>query len=170
MSHRKIHIFGSTGSGKSYVTGILSRKYNIPSLSLDDIFWDNSDGYFGIKADAEKRDRSLNEFLDGPSWIVEGIYHHDWLQRSFEEADLIIGLIVSVWIRDLRVARRFIKRKLGLLQSKRKETWSGLFSLIKWNHGYDHDNFIRTKDTLLGLEHKVIYCKSVDEVLQSVET
>ena len=170
MSEKKIHIFGSTGSGKTYIAGILSQKYNIPTLSLDDIFWDNSEGYYGIIADAEKRDRSLNEFLDRPSWIVEGIYHHDWVRRSFKEADLIIGLTVPVWIRDIRVVRRFLKRKLGLLHSKKKETWAGFLRLLKWNHGYDHHNFIRIKDALPEFEHKVVYCKSVGEVLQIAET
>ena len=170
MSDKKLHIFGSTGSGKTYIAGLLSQKYSIPTLSLDDIFWDNSEGYFGIIADAEKRDRSLNEFLDGPSWIVEGIYHHDWVRRSFKEADLIIGLMVHVWIRDIRVVQRFLKRKLGLLHSKKRETWAGFYRLLKWNHGYDHDNFIRTKEILLEFEHKVVCCKTIDEVLRIVET
>ncbi|MBN1384753.1 MAG: DNA topology modulation protein FlaR [Elusimicrobia bacterium] len=168
MAHRKIHIFGSTGSGKSYIADILSRKYNIPILNLDDIFWDNSDGYFGIKADPEKRDKTLNDFLDNSSWIVEGIYHHDWISRSFKEADIIIGLIAPVWVRDMRVIQRFLKRKMGLLQSKKKETWAGFFSLLKWNHGYDGDNFIRTKDFVSKLNRDIVYCKSVNEVLQAV--
>lgn len=92
------------------------------------------------------------------------------VRRSFEEADLIIGLTVPVWIRDIRVVRRFLKRRLGLLQSKKKETWVGFFKLLKWNHGYDQDHFIRIKDTLSEFEYKVVYCKTIDEVLQIVET
>jgi len=35
----KIFILGSSGSGKTFLANLLSKKLNIPSYDLDDIFW-----------------------------------------------------------------------------------------------------------------------------------
>jgi len=121
MSQKRIHIIGGPGSGKSYIAGIISEKYSIPVLDLDTIFWDNRSSQYGVRADPEDRDKALNSFLDQNSWIVEGVYYA-WLGSSFQKADLIVSLGSSVWHRDVRIIKRFLKRKLGLMSSRKKRS------------------------------------------------
>jgi adenylate kinase family enzyme len=165
MSHKRIHIIGGPGSGKSYIAGIISEKYSIPVLDLDTIFWDNGSSQYGIKADPLERDEALNSFLDQSSWIVEGVYYA-WLDSSFQKANLIVALASSVWLRDVRIIRRFLKRKFGLSSSKKKETLKGLFELLKWNHGYDSKNLKQSRSYITELGYNVNDCKNSTDVLE----
>ena len=164
MSHKKIHIIGGPGSGKSYIAGIIAEKYSIPILDLDTIFWDNRSSLYGLKADPVERDKALNSFLDQNSWIVEGVYY-GWLGSSFQKADLIVALSSSVWLRDVRIIKRFLKRKFGLIYPKKKETFKGLFELLKWNHGYDSKNLKQARSYITDLGCTVNDCKNATDVL-----
>ena len=96
---RRIHIIGSTGSGKTYIAGLLSRRLDMPAFDLDDLFWDRSASTYGVRAAADVRDRRLAEIVAGDAWIVEGVYHQ-WAGPSFDRADVIVALAPSVWVRD----------------------------------------------------------------------
>lgn len=61
MINEKIHLIGSTGSGKSYIGNILSQKYDIPHFDLDDIFWSINATHFGANENPEERDRKLKD-------------------------------------------------------------------------------------------------------------
>lgn len=161
----RIHIIGGPGSGKSYFAGILSEKYSIPLLDLDTIFWDNRFSHYGIKADPLERNKALDTFLEQNSWIVEGVYYA-WLGSSFRKADLIIALTTSVWLRDVRIIKRFLMRKLGLRPSKKKETFQGLVNLLKWNHGYDSQNLEPARSFITELGCKMIDCKNSNVILE----
>ena len=168
MSRRKIHIIGGPGSGKSYIAKILSEQYSLPILDLDDIFWNNRSDTYGVKADADERDQALNAFLEQEGWIVEGVYYH-WLARSFKEADLIIALTPSVLIRDWRILKRFLKRRLGVIPSKKKETFKGLRELITWNHRYDGNNLAQARKFVTDLGCETVDCKDVETVMKFLE-
>ena len=84
----KIHIIGCSGSGKTYLAGALSEKYNIPHFDLDDIQWDNNADGYGVKMPVEKRTELLNNILDNENWIIEGVYYA-WVGKCFEDADKI---------------------------------------------------------------------------------
>ena len=105
-----MHIIGGPGSGKTYFAKRLSTSLDIPHYDLDNIFWDKTVNKYGIKNSADKRKEELNKILDQEEYIIEGVYY-DWLEESFASADLIIILETSVWIRDGRIIKRFIKRK-----------------------------------------------------------
>jgi len=79
---RRIHIIGSTGSGKTHVACLLSRRFGIPTFDLDDLFWDRSASTYGVRAREDVRDRRLAEIVTGDAWIIEGVYHL-WVGRSF---------------------------------------------------------------------------------------
>ncbi len=168
MRYRKIHIIGGPSSGKSSVASKISTAYDIPAFDLDDIFWDRRADRYGIKAPKEERDRALLRVLQHDSWIIEGVYYR-WLSRSFEDAGLIIILTPSVWLRDWRILKRFVKRKLSLIKSK-KEKLADLWRLIKWNHGYDTDNLQRARAFIAKLNHKVVDCKTTKDVFTALES
>ena len=165
---RRIHIIGSTGSGKTRVACLLSRRLSIPTFDLDDLFWDRSASTYGVRTTGDLRDRKLAEIVTGDAWIIEGVYHQ-WLGPSFDRAHVILALTPSVWIRDARVIRRFIKRKLGLVPSKR-ESLSDLWQLLQWNHNYDHDNYPRAMAFIRERNRAAVECKSLNDVLQAVST
>jgi len=160
---KKIHIVGGAGSGKTYLSEILSSKLNISCYDLDDIFWDNSTDYYNKKADKNVRDKKLKDILQNDSWIIEGVYYR-WLSESFEKSDVIIILKTHIFIRDFRIIKRFIKRKLGIVSFKKKDTFKGLIELLKWNHVYDKKNLIEIEDMLDVYRQKKVLLKNRNEV------
>ena len=115
----KIHIIDCSGIGKTYFAKKLSNKYNIPHYDLDNIYWDNSSEKYGLKTEFEKRDNLLQNILEKDAWIVEGIYYK-WLEQSFKDADIIYILDLPKYIYKFRIIKRFIKRKLKLEVTKKR--------------------------------------------------
>jgi adenylate kinase family enzyme len=163
----KIHITGGPGSGKTWIAHKLSGTYNIPAFDLDHIFWEKNARHYGIKAPPEKRDSELKKILSNRSWIIEGVYY-SWLRDSFHLADLIIILKTSIWLRDVRIIRRFVKRKLGMITTKR-ESLSDLQKLIKWNHGYDNNNLKPALDFVSEYQDKIIFPQNESQIIREID-
>ncbi|MBN2307832.1 MAG: DNA topology modulation protein FlaR [Candidatus Hydrogenedentes bacterium] len=158
---RRIHIVGGPGSGKSYLGRTLAAALGVPVCDLDSLFWDNDHATYGVRAEPDVRDRKLAEFVAQDGWVVEGVYHA-WVGASFERAEAIVVLRPGPILRDARIVRRFLARKLGLERAVKKETLAGLIGLLRWNHGYDNDNLARALDALEPYEHKVHAFRSAD--------
>jgi adenylate kinase family enzyme len=163
MQYKKIHIIGGPGSGKTYCAKIISNNYNIPYYDLDNIFWNNTNSGYGVKKDKNKRDKELSNILNKDKYILEGVYY-SWLKKSFTTADIIIVINTPVYIRDFRIIKRFIKRKLGLLNSK-KETLKDLYNLLKWNHQYDIKNMVNALAMINDLNDNIFHFNSSQEVI-----
>ena len=50
----------------------------------------------------------------------------------------------------------------------KKETILDLYRLIVWNHKYDGDNLRQAMDFIRDLEHKIVTCRSADDLLTCV--
>ena len=166
MKNRKIHIIGGPGSGKSYIASKLSHLYDIKSYDLDDLFWDRLSNDYGTKARDEDRNNALDKILKEESWIIEGVYYR-WVEQAFNDADLIIILTTPKWIRLLRISRRFIRRKLGIITSK-KERLRDFWDLVKWNQKFDSDNLIRIRKFISEHESKIVECNKNQDILRSI--
>ncbi|WHY20462.1 hypothetical protein QNH28_05535 [Paenibacillus sp. G2S3] len=75
----------------------LSKKYGVDYYEIDNLVWDRSGE--NLRYSIEARDAQLEEILDQPSWILEGV-HYKWGQESFEKADLIVILRPNRVFRD----------------------------------------------------------------------
>ncbi|MBZ9632933.1 DNA topology modulation protein FlaR [Clostridium sp. FP1] len=160
MTVKKIHIIGGPGSGKTYISQKISKNLHIERYDLDELFWDKSNSY-DTKSDINKRNENLRMILSKESWIIEGVYY-SWLQDSFIKSDIVFILKPKVLKRDWRIIKRFVKRKLGLLSSKRGSI-KGLIDLIVWNHKYDKKNLIQAEAMIDKCNsNKVIVKNNVD--------
>ena len=132
MKHRKIHIVGGPGSGKTYSSKKLQLSTSLIAYDLDQVFWDQSENTY-VRASEELRSGKLHTILSNESWIIEGVYYK-WLEKSFYDADVIVILNPPVIKRQWRIFKRFITRKF-LLGDFRKETFSSFLELWRWNKG-----------------------------------
>lgn len=158
----KIHIIGCSGSGKTYLAGALSEKYNIPHFDLDEIQWDNTADGYGVKMPIKKRTELLNNILANEDWTIEGVYYA-WVGKCFEDADKIYVLDIPKRIYTYRIIKRTIKRKLGLEKGK-KETLKSVYNLLKWTNTFQNVNMVEIRKILTKYPSKTVWLKSKRDV------
>jgi adenylate kinase family enzyme len=161
----KIHIIGGPGSGKTYIANKISKRLKVPKYELDYLFWDHDSEYFGSQTHPVKRQEKLATILAAENWVIEGVYY-SWLEESFNQADYILVLKTNVYVRDWRIARRFILRKMKLVATPRKENLRTLSDLIKWNHSYDGNNLVEAIKLMKKHKDKVIILTKNDDVFK----
>ena len=79
----------------------------------------------------------------------------------------IIILKTSIWLRDVRIVRRFVKRKLGMITTKR-ESFNDLQKLIIWNHGYDNNNLKPALDFVSEYQDKIIFPQNESQIIREI--
>jgi adenylate kinase family enzyme len=163
---QRIHIIGGPGSGKTYAARHLSQRLGMRAYNLDDLFWDHAAQSYGVRASEGDRDARLMAIAREDTWILEGVYYR-WLKPSFERADVIFVLSPHVYLRDWRILKRFVSRKLGVVSNK-KESLLDLYRLLQWNHKYDADNLKRAMEFIREFENKVVACRCADDLLAPV--
>ncbi len=162
----KIRVIGCSGSGKTFLAKKLSQKYNIPHFDLDDLQWDNSQNSYGVKMPIEKRNQMLDDILKQPDWIIDGVYY-TWVQKSFEDADVIYMLDIPKWLYKFRIIKRFIKRRVGLEKGK-KETLKSVCDLLKWTNTFQNTNMKEIIGILEPHKEKVVNIKKKKEIYRLI--
>ena len=104
----------------------------------------------------------LNDILQQPDWIIDGVYYA-WVQKSFEDADVIYVLDIPKWLYRFRIIKRFIKRKIGL-ESGKKETFKSVCDLLEWTNTFQNTNMNEIIRILEPHKEKVVYIKKKDEI------
>lgn len=137
----KIAVLGYAGSGKTYLSGYISEKKNIPVLHLDSIKWDK---------EWKPIDNSLvmpevSAFMAKEDWIIDGYYKYLMYDERLEQADLIVLLLLP----RLTCFYRAFKR-----------------SKLRKADGYKNDlNWWFVKFTLFGCRNRERR-QTYDEILQ----
>lgn len=153
----KIRIIGCPGSGKTYISKLLAKKYQLIHLDLDDIFWEKETFK---KRNVQERNNLIDEILKKKSLIIEGVYYREWTLKTFSESDLIFFLNVNRFITTYRLVVRFLKRRFS---SERKESVLQFYNLLKWSNRYN-----KNKKEIINLIKKenqnFFIVKSLDEV------
>ncbi|MEB1808342.1 MAG: AAA family ATPase [Bacillaceae bacterium] len=135
----KIHIIGSVGSGKTTLARTLSKKFDIPFYELDNVVWERHPSG-DIRRPDEERDQYLDQIVRTKRWIIEGAHHHHWVGKSFDNADLIIFLDTSYWVRTYRINKRFVRQVLRIEAANYKPSFKIYKSMFRWNKGFEKES------------------------------
>jgi len=155
----KIYITGGPGSGKTFLSNKISEEYNLQLLELDNIVWD--DNYKEVTTD--KRNENLLFFLsNNTNWIIEGTYF-EWLEKIFAECDFIIFIQSNSIIRDYRIIKRFIMKKIKKDNNK-KEGLVNLIHMIAWNHEYENKIKKQFLSFVENFNSKLVFVKDKNKI------
>ncbi|WP_342560011.1 DNA topology modulation protein [Psychrobacillus sp. FSL W7-1457] len=102
--HKKILIIGSSGAGKSTFSKQLAKKWDLPLVHLDSLYW--NEGWVPVSKDEfiEKVKKKLEE----DQWIIDGNFNST-LEWRVKYADLIIFLDFRRTLCTYRVLKRVWK-------------------------------------------------------------
>lgn len=132
----KIRIIGNSGSGKTYLAQRLSQALSLPAYDLDELFWNNAQGY-GQKRNEAERKQLLQTILSKEDWIIEGVYYA-WCKETLQQADLLLLLCPPLWLCRLRIIKRHIARCRQ--RSSKKESWRNVYELLLWTNRFQKQN------------------------------
>lgn len=100
---KRILVIGSPGSGKSTVAKALSKKYDIPVIHLDKLFWKSG----WVQTSHEEFDKKLLSELEKDEWVIDGNYSRT-LDLRLKYADTVIFFDYPTYICVWRVIKRVI--------------------------------------------------------------
>jgi len=103
----KIAVVGYSGSGKSTLARALGEHYHIPVLHLDRVqFAPNWQ-----ERDREEAQRLVRDFMENPSWVIDGNYSKFAHERRLAEADRILFLDLPRFSCFFRAWKRYFQNR-----------------------------------------------------------
>jgi adenylate kinase family enzyme len=154
---RRIVLIGCPASGKTTLGNHISKKYNIPTLHLDRIFWVEPKG---ITQDVflEQQNRFMDNNL---SWISDGNFHRS---TSFgprvQNATSVIIFDLPKTIVYWRFLKRLISKRRSEMPEHRKETFQTIWGLVKYIWKFNTDDIMR-KIEELDVKSKILVIDSL---------
>ncbi len=104
--YNRISIVGGSGTGKSTLCDILSKKFDLPAIHLDAINFNAN----WVEIDKKERDRIISAKSKEEKWVIDGNYNKT-LKERFDKADLIIWLDYSTAMQLKGVLKRYFKTR-----------------------------------------------------------
>lgn len=104
--YNRISIVGGSGTGKSTLCDILSKKFDLPAIHLDAINFNAN----WVEIDKNERDRIISAKSKEEKWVIDGNYNKT-LKERFDKADLIIWLDYSTTMQLKGVLKRYFKTR-----------------------------------------------------------
>ncbi len=109
----RILIIGNSGSGKTTFAKSLSRKFDLPLVHLDKLFWIGEWQHIS----RDKFDLLLQNELEKDKWIIDGDFSRTLLHR-LKYADTVIyfdlPIITCLWGATVRVFKNFGKTRIDM--------------------------------------------------------
>ena len=123
----KIYIMGSTGSGKTYLSSKLSKKYQINSYELDRIVYDQENLTVHRKDKEIKKD--FEKIIQSKDWIIEDIGRKRFI-KGRELCDKIYYIKISKFKTYLQMLKRWSNQRKGIELYNMKPTIKNLFKQL----------------------------------------
>ena len=101
----KIYIIGPPASGKTTLSKILSKKYNIESYELDKLVFDDDNNH--IRRDDKTISKLFNDILSKDSFIIEDVGRTKFV-KGLEKCDKIYYISLNKYEVYKRVIKRWI--------------------------------------------------------------
>jgi adenylate kinase family enzyme len=125
---RRIHVVGTSGTGKTTYAQRVARQLGVPHIELDSIYW----GPNWTPTETDEFRSQVREQINQDAWVIEGNYRAAQ-DVIWELAEEIVWLDLPASIVWWRVITRTIKRRLlrQTLWNNNRETWRG--ALFSWD-------------------------------------
>jgi len=78
-------------------------------------------------------------------------------------------LTSPLWLRQVRIFRRFLRRRLGL-EAGKNETWQSFREMAAWNRGYESDNLARALAMLEEAKLPVQRCSGLEDIRRAMQS
>ena len=149
----KIYIIGPPASGKTTLSKVLSKKYNIERYELDKLVFDDDSNH--IRRDEETIKKKFNDILSEDSFIIEDIGRSKFI-KGLEKCDKIY--YINIKKRDIykRVIRRWLNQRQGKEEYNYPPTLSQLIDMFKVVNSY-YKKEKKKLDYINKFKEKVIY-------------
>ena len=149
----KIYIIGPPASGKTTLSKVLSKKYNIERYELDKLVFDDNNNH--IRRDDETIKKMFNDILSKDSFIIEDVGRSKFV-KGLEKCDKIYYINLKKREAYKRVIKRLIRQKLGKEKYNYPPTLAQLIDMIKVVNSY-YKKEMQKLDYLNKFKEKVIY-------------
>ena len=129
----KIYIIWSPASGKTTLSKILSKKYNIESYELDKLVFDDDNNH--IRRDDKTISKLFNDILSKDSFIIEDVGRSIFI-KGLKKCDKIY--YINIKKRDIykRVIKRWINQSLGKESFNYPPTFAQLIDMFRVVNSY----------------------------------
>lgn len=101
----KIVVMGYSGAGKSTLARALGERYNVPVLHFDTVHWAPN----WQERDRGEAHRMVREFMENPSWVIDGNYTKFEYERRMRESNQIIILDFPRLVCFFRAWKRYFR-------------------------------------------------------------
>lgn len=110
FEHLKIHVLGASCSGVSTLGALLSEKYGIPQIDVDNFYWMPTDPPFTTKRPPQDRINLISNIQDrSDGWVLTGSFM-GWGDALIKNVDLIVFIHTPTPIRLERLDKREFER------------------------------------------------------------
>ncbi len=105
MRHRRILVYGVTGSGKTTLAKAVAAKTGLSLIDVDELTWEP--GWVMVPDDEQTR--RIEQLTSGDAWVMDTAYGK-WLDIPLARAELIVALDYPRWLSFWRLLRRSLAR------------------------------------------------------------
>lgn len=161
--YNKIYIIGPVGSGKTTLSKILSKKYNIKKYELDKIVWNDENG--NVKRCDDEINKLFKKVINSNSWIIEDVG-----RKKFIDGIMMSDITYYIDLPKITIYKRciyrWIRQKIGYEDYNYRPTLKGLFQMLKWAK-QDLENKDKKIKFIIdnAKEYKILRGKDIKELL-----
>ena len=149
----KIYIIGPPASGKTTLSKVLSKKYNIESYELDKLVFDDDNNH--IRRSNETISKMFNDILSKDSFIIEDVGRSKFF-KGLEKCDKIYYISLKKYEVYKRVIKRWFNQRKGKEKYNYPPTLAQLIDMFRVANSY-YKKEKGKLDYLNKFKDKVIY-------------